>query len=221
MKNYKRCFSNKITHPLLWLVILLVGKTGIGQQKIDSFVITNNACGVYPEKGSLLESRSILNAGNGCFTTIAKGKGTVFFKGHDQIILGPGFRTEPGAKFVAFIEADSTTQSLIEAQRIQNNKSGNYIADEKITLNKTFISQNSPNPFNNNTIISYGVAQKFASAQIIVYDAMGRKFKQVNVPMQPTGTININAASFTSGIYSYSLWVDGQITETRKMIIIK
>ncbi|PVD49445.1 hypothetical protein DC498_24975 [Terrimonas sp.] len=222
MKKNKNSFYNKIGYPLLLLGILFADNKAMGQQQSEAFVLVNNACGVYPEKGSLLESRSTLNAGNGCFTTITRGTGTVFFKGHDKIILGPGFRTEPGAKFIAFIEKDSALQALIQEQQINNTTIlNNNNAAEKFPNATTFISQNSPNPFNNNTVISYGIAQKFSSAQIMVYDALGRKIKQVTVPMQGTGTIHLNAAAFTSGIYSYSLWIDGQLTETKKMIIIK
>ncbi|MFT3750369.1 MAG: T9SS type A sorting domain-containing protein [Agriterribacter sp.] len=222
MKKNRNSFHNKIAYPLLLLVIVLANNKLMGQQQIEPFVLVNNACGVYPEKGSMLESRSTLNAGNGCFTTITRGTGTVFFKGHDKIILGPGFRTEPGAKFIAFIEKDSALQSLIQEQQINtSNMLSNNNIIEKFPTAKTFISQNSPNPFSNNTVISYGIAQKFSSAEIMVYDALGRKLKQVSVPMQGTGTINLNAAAFASGIYSYSLWIDGQLTETKKMIIIK
>ncbi|MFT3946030.1 MAG: T9SS type A sorting domain-containing protein [Agriterribacter sp.] len=223
MKKIKNRFHNKVAYPLILLAILFAGNKGVSQQQIDSFVLTNTACGVYPEKGSLLESRSTLSAGNGCFTTIARGKGVVFFKGHDKIILGPGFHTEPGAKFVAFIETDSAIQSLIQEQLIKNIGilNNNSIA-KKFPLTKTFISQNSPNPFSNNTVISYGIAQKFSSAQIMIYDASGRRLKQINVSsMQDAGTVNFNAAAFTPGIYSYSMWIDGQLKETKKMIIIK
>lgn len=91
----------------------------------------------------------------------------------------------------------------------------------KAPLNRVAISQNSPNPFRNSTVISYNVPRRFFASQIVVHDAVGKVCRQINIPPQGAGTINFEAAALTSGIYSYSLWVDGQLIETKKMILIK
>ncbi|MFT3702267.1 MAG: hypothetical protein QM802_07850 [Agriterribacter sp.] len=224
MKKNRKYFNKSILPPLIVLVLLFAGNN-IAAQQMRSVVLTNSACGTYPEKGNFLESGSVLNAGgNGCVTTITSGSKAVFFKGHDKIVLGPGFHAQAGAKFVAFIKTDSAVQALIQQElakpddALDNNI--NFL-NNKASLNKTGISQNSPNPFNNNTVISYRLMRKFFSAKIVVYDGIGKIRKQINIPAQGTGTLNIDGTGLAPGIYTYSLWIDGQLTDTRKMILIK
>jgi len=89
------------------------------------------------------------------------------------------------------------------------------------SLSNAFIGQNTPNPFNGSTVISYNVPQRFVSAQLVVYDAAGKALKQVNIPAQGKGTLKLDAASLASGAYSYSLLVDGKIIDTKKMVLTK
>jgi len=223
-KNIKRFKKSVSASPLL-LLLLLICNVIIGQEQRQarSILFTNSACGNYPEKGNFLESGATLNAGgNGCITTIKSGSGLVLFKGHDKIILGPGFHTETGAKFIAFIETDSAIESAIQEQAAEINAKNIFSTPgAKLIPGKVFIGQNSPNPFRENTVISYAVPAKFYSAQIVIHDGIGRLRKQINVPAQGSGTLNLNGAEFGSGIYSYSLWVDGQIIATRKMVLIR
>ncbi len=83
------------------------------------------------------------------------------------------------------------------------------------------LSNNYPNPFNPNTVLSYQLpVAGFISLK--VYDAIGNEVQTLVNEKQNAGSysVNFNAASLPSGIYFYKLVTD-KFSETKKMILIK
>ena len=82
--------------------------------------------------------------------------------------------------------------------------------------------QNYPNPFNPKTKISYGLKEA-GNVKIIVYDALGKEVSTLIEQKQNAGTYSIefNASNQSSGVYIYSMIVDGIIVETRRMVLTK
>jgi hypothetical protein len=80
---------------------------------------------------------------------------------------------------------------------------------------------NTPNPFSTETTISYRVVSMKQSASIDIYDVTGRKLKQAAITSNGEGTITINTENFSAGMYLYTLTVDGQTVDTRKMVLAK
>jgi hypothetical protein len=83
------------------------------------------------------------------------------------------------------------------------------------------LAQNIPNPYNHSTSIAYNLPMSFSSAQIIVTDNMGKSLKTVNISGQRKGILNLDASSLSSGSYNYSLYVDGKLIDTKKMMLTK
>ena len=84
------------------------------------------------------------------------------------------------------------------------------------------LSQNYPNPFNPTTQIKYDIA-KASFVTLKVFDVLGNEVSTII-----NGNINagkysaeFNAASLSTGIYFYSLTVDGIKVDTKKMILVK
>jgi acetyltransferase-like isoleucine patch superfamily enzyme len=92
---------------------------------------------------------------------------------------------------------------------------------QSVTLSDASLAQNVPNPFKNNTIISYNLPQNFSAAQIIILDKNGTVLKQVNVSNPGRGTLTLDASTLSSGAYSYSLMVDGKMIGTKQMVLTK
>ncbi|MFT3946060.1 MAG: tail fiber domain-containing protein [Agriterribacter sp.] len=90
-----------------------------------------------------------------------------------------------------------------------------------LSLSNASIEQNSPNPFSTSTTISYKLPANRGKAQIIIYDAGGRMLKQYNLQAQESGTIRIDATMLPAGTYNYALSVNGNIIETKKMVLTK
>jgi hypothetical protein len=90
-----------------------------------------------------------------------------------------------------------------------------------IKITGASLVQNIPNPFNHTTTINYTLPEKYSSAKIIITDKSGKTLKEVNVSGSGKGSLNINASTFSSGAYQYSLIVDGKLIDTKQMVLQK
>jgi hypothetical protein len=91
----------------------------------------------------------------------------------------------------------------------------------ELSANGNFsLSQNVPNPLTNQTSISYQLKENAKSVSLVIYDIMGAKVYDEQKSNLSAGkyTVNVDASSFNSGIYFYSLIVDGSKV-TKKMVI--
>lgn len=84
------------------------------------------------------------------------------------------------------------------------------------------LAQNYPNPFNPSTQIKYDIA-KASYVQIKVYDVIGNEVATVIEGNLTAGkySADFNASDLATGIYFYSLSVDGKKIDTKKMILVK
>jgi hypothetical protein len=89
------------------------------------------------------------------------------------------------------------------------------------------LSQNYPNPFNPTTTISYKVAS-YKVIRLVVYDILGKEIAVLVNEKQSPGMYevkfpNVQSANvqLPSGVYFYTLFADGNLIETRKMVLIK
>ncbi len=82
--------------------------------------------------------------------------------------------------------------------------------------------QNNPNPFTGNTQIWYKL-DKEAHVQINIYNNMGQLIKSYQEGTQTEGShhIDFSADGLPEGLYFYSIAIDGQMTDSKKMTIIQ
>jgi len=85
--------------------------------------------------------------------------------------------------------------------------------------NKAQLAQNTPNPLKNTTKIEYYIPNESKSANISIFDLNGKLIKSENITSNGLGNINLKVQDVSSGLYTYSLIVDGQTIDTKKMII--
>ena len=87
---------------------------------------------------------------------------------------------------------------------------------------KMSLEQNYPNPFNSSTSISYSLKNR-GRVKIILFDIIGREVKTLVNEMMEQGTHSsaFSANDLSSGIYFYSMYVDGDLFATKKMILVK
>ena len=107
--------------------------------------------------------------------------------------------------------------SLRSLNNILTNENSN-----DITIPTTFsLQQNSPNPFNPTTNISFDIA-KLSNVKIVVYDVIGREVKiLVNESLQPGNyEASFDGNTLNSGVYFYKL-ISDDFTETKRMLLIK
>lgn len=91
------------------------------------------------------------------------------------------------------------------------------IADEKETA---VLFQNTPNPFSSQTDIRFTLPDNTKNAYICIFDMQGKMLKQmaVNHTMR---SLTINGYDLPAGLYLYSLIVNGQEVDTKRMILSK
>ncbi|MCB2208469.1 MAG: T9SS type A sorting domain-containing protein [Bacteroidetes bacterium] len=88
----------------------------------------------------------------------------------------------------------------------------------------SILKGNYPNPFNDQTTITYNIA-KTSSVNLFIYNITGQLVMQIDEGVRQAGehdvTINssqLGSANLNAGLYFYSIEVNGQRLETRKMI---
>lgn len=80
--------------------------------------------------------------------------------------------------------------------------------------------QNTPNPFNEQTSISFKLADNVQNAAICIFDMQGKMLK--NIPISSgMDSISVSGSELGKGMFLYSLIVNGQEIDTKKMIITK
>jgi hypothetical protein len=79
--------------------------------------------------------------------------------------------------------------------------------------------QNNPNPFSNETEIGYEIKNMRTKAAINIYDLNGKQLKSYPINATGKGKITVNKESLTSGVYMYSLIVDGVENATKRMVL--
>jgi hypothetical protein len=83
------------------------------------------------------------------------------------------------------------------------------------------LKQNQPNPFNGQTTINYFLPESTQKAQLQINDINGKILKVETITSTGHGQLNFDAKALPQGTYSYSLLVDGQLVETKQMILVK
>lgn len=96
----------------------------------------------------------------------------------------------------------------------------NQISSEVPSEYKLF--QNYPNPFNPNTIIRFQI-NRLSDIKLSVFDIQGKQIAELVNGKYSAGIYETdwNAAGFASGIYFYSLIIDNNLIDSKKMILLK
>ncbi len=85
-------------------------------------------------------------------------------------------------------------------------------------MERVVLDQNVPNPFAEQTIINYYLPQNVQRAQMLFYDHNGRLINTVDLNGTGAGQLQVFANDLSNGIYQYVLVVDGEITESKKLV---
>lgn len=127
------------------------------------------------------------------------------------------------------INAQSLKLKELE-QKIENpdKKTGNLksanitkeVAETDITTN-AFLYQNIPNPFTFNTEIKYYIPENSNNAVLYVFNLQGNLLMSEKIFDTGNGSIAINGSLLNPGMYVYSLLIDGQEVDTKRMILTK
>ncbi len=106
-------------------------------------------------------------------------------------------------------ELKEMMQTLLADQKIKTTESA--------VINNVHLGQNIPNPFTALTKIPYSIPSTTRQARIIVYTLNGQLIKSIAIQQFGEGTLELQTNDLNNGQYTYSLEIDGQVVETKKM----
>ncbi len=109
-------------------------------------------------------------------------------------------------------------QSLSQCCSNYQNPKTSAILD--ITNQNPVLEQNFPNPSNGSSVIRCNVPGAFNNAVIKVFSMEGATLMTFPV-QQGSNSFTISGDALAIGIYNYSLIIDGKVTDSKKMVIIK
>jgi hypothetical protein len=78
-----------------------------------------------------------------------------------------------------------------------------------------------PDPFTETTTIKFFIPGSVSSAFITFYDEYGNELKKTAIAQTGAGQIEISSSHLSSGIYSYSLTINGNLIDTKRMVKVK
>lgn len=85
----------------------------------------------------------------------------------------------------------------------------------------TTLYQNTPNPFTESTLVQCDIAESVAQADIYIYDMNGKQIDTYPITERGATSITIEGRSLEAGMYLYALIADGQVIDTKRMILTK
>jgi hypothetical protein len=80
------------------------------------------------------------------------------------------------------------------------------------------LNQNVPNPFAEQTTITYNVPASVQKAQLLFYNSNGQLIQTLDIKTRGKGKVNVFASDLSSGLYHYSLVADGKVVDSKKMV---
>jgi hypothetical protein len=146
--------------------------------------------------------------------------GYVYFmmenSGYKSAHTGSLAQYKPETKEVFFDNRDYLL-SLLPGDQAKNPMQENLAQ-----LKEGELLQNVPNPFKDETQIWYKLENE-SSVQLNIYNYTGQLISQINEGTKTKGThqTTLNATGLTNGIYFYSISINGQTTDARKMTVMK
>ena len=91
--------------------------------------------------------------------------------------------------------------------------------EEKPATSEAKLFQNIPNPFQSTSAIKYFVPENAERATMQFSNTSGKIVSKVNLAKKGNAELNVNSAELANGIYLYTLYVDGKLIATRKMVV--
>lgn len=85
---------------------------------------------------------------------------------------------------------------------------------------KAELYQNTPNPFNQETKISYRLPANATTASICVYNLNGLQLKKYPLSVESfKGSLTISVSEFLPGMYLYALVINNQVADSKRMTL--
>jgi len=129
----------------------------------------------------------------------------------------------PEYKFTSINDFEVNRDSLIALLFKTHTNGNNKLNDGTIAdQSKVILMQNTPNPFTKSTVINYKLMEA-AMVKITVYNQLGKSERVIENAYKDKGVYQteFNANGLSSGIYYYTIEINGKPCASKKMSILK
>lgn len=94
---------------------------------------------------------------------------------------------------------------------------------EKTAMNVSgaTLDQNTPNPFNGSTLINYNLPENTTNAKLVITSINGQVVRSMNLVGKGKGQVQLQASELQAGSYMYSLFVNGNLVDTKALLLSK
>jgi hypothetical protein len=120
------------------------------------------------------------------------------------------------------VAVNSDTFSVGAIQTFETAEAVSVEQNNPEVANTFVLNQNYPNPFNPSTRIQFSVSD-VSTVRILIHNAQGQLMSTLVDSRLDRGEhwIQFDASDFASGVYVYSLEIDGILVSSRKMILVR
>jgi hypothetical protein len=109
---------------------------------------------------------------------------------------------------------NNDSQSKLKSSAIDD-----YTKSMAETSESAILFNNVPNPFSTNTEISFSIPENSSSARLIIHDMQGIELKSFEINQKGIGSIILSSSELSAGMYLYTLLVDKNIIDTKRMLL--
>jgi hypothetical protein len=110
---------------------------------------------------------------------------------------------------------------ITELKKIVQSFSQNKSMDFSSSATKTYLAQNTPNPFFADTKIQCSLPAQVKSATLIISNTEGETLQLYSIHTSGSNVITIHGNTLPAGRYTYSLVADGIVLQTKSMILTR
>ena len=116
----------------------------------------------------------------------------------------------------------------LEGKSGENPQNDNQTTNDQLGNNEMQIGsvqpklyQNSPNPFNSETVIRYVLPESVQNANLYIYDLQGKQLMNIAIEQRGDAQVAIHGNDLQAGMYIYALIADGKEIDSKRMILTK
>jgi len=88
-------------------------------------------------------------------------------------------------------------------------------------VEETLLFQNTPNPFNQDTEISFALPESVQNASLYIYNMNGTQIDQIPLSQRGKASVILKGKTLTAGMYIYTLIADNKVVDSKRMILTK
>ena len=121
----------------------------------------------------------------------------------------------------SFKDPRSGRKKMMAPSSASEDEDSMQIVEEEDVVTNAFLFQNTPNPFTAETEIKYFVPLNANNAVVYVFSLNGNLLLTKQIDKLGEGSVTINGNELEAGMYIYTLSIDGQEIDSKRMILNK